>query len=96
MTKEEVLCLLQEHRSELELLGVKSLALFGSVVRAEERPGSDIDILVEFTEPVGLFKFLDLKAYLEALLQCKVDLATRDALKRQLRDEILEEAVHAL
>jgi predicted nucleotidyltransferase len=38
--------------------GFKRIGLFGSVVRGEQRPGSDIDLLVEFVEPVGLFKFI--------------------------------------
>jgi len=77
-------------------MGVKSLALFGSAARDEAEPGSDLDLLVEFAEPVGLFRFLDLKARLEALLGCAVDLVTPGALKRQLRDRILREAVRAV
>lgn len=95
MTRDEILRLLAEHRAELEKFGVKSLALFGSAARDEAGAESDVDILVDFANPVGLFKFLDVKAYLEALLGCEVDLATPNALKRQLRASILREAVHA-
>jgi hypothetical protein len=87
---------LREHRADLERLDVKSLALFGSVVRGEARENSDVDFLVEFSKPVGLFKFLDVKNYLESLLKCKVDLVTPDALKQQLRKNILAEAARAI
>jgi uncharacterized protein len=52
---------LQQYRSELKTFGVKSLALFGSVARGEDRPDSDLDILVEFDQPIGLFNFIRLK-----------------------------------
>jgi len=96
MTRDDIIRLLSEHRAELEELGVKSLSLFGSAARDEATAGSDVDILVEFSVPVGLFKFLDVKAYLEDLLSGPVDLVTPEALKRQLRDAILAEAVDAL
>lgn len=59
------------------------------------RPGSDVDVLVEFSQPIGLFAFLDLKTELEHLLGRPVDLVTADALKPQMRDKILGEAIHA-
>ncbi|MBM4406235.1 MAG: nucleotidyltransferase family protein [Chloroflexi bacterium] len=74
---------------------VKRLALFGSVARDRMRPGSDVDVLVEFSQPIGLFAFLDLKTELEHLLGRPVDLVTADALKPQMRDKILGEAIHA-
>ncbi|MGC9965544.1 MAG: nucleotidyltransferase domain-containing protein [Syntrophobacteraceae bacterium] len=54
MQQESVLDILRRHRHELQQFGVKSIALFGSVVREEARPESDIDILVEFGRPGGL------------------------------------------
>ena len=95
MTCKEALRIIDNHRGELAKYKVKSLAIFGSVVRNETRSDSDIDLLVEFSEPVGMFKFLDLQEYLENILKVKVDLATVSALKRQLRAKILEEAVRA-
>jgi hypothetical protein len=73
---------------------VQSLSLFGSVARGESRPDSDLDILVTYSQVPGLFKYLDLKEYLEKLFHQPVDLVTMKALKKQLRDEILGEAVH--
>ncbi|HYA41818.1 MAG TPA: nucleotidyltransferase family protein [Syntrophobacteraceae bacterium] len=94
MHLESALDILRRHRHELQQLGVKSIALFGSVVREEARPESDIDILVEFARPVGLFAFFRLQHRLEDLMGMRVDLATPAALKRQLRDRILKEAVY--
>ena len=54
---------------------------------------SDVDLLVEFSEPVG-WEFIDLYDYLEQILGMKVDLATPGALKPQLRDSILNEVVY--
>ena len=74
---------------------MKSLKLFGSVVRGEARPESDIDILVEFVRPVGLLAFVRLKHRLAELLGRPVDLVTPEALKPTLRDGILNEAQNA-
>ena len=93
MTRDEVLRILSEHRAELERLGVKSLALFGSLVRNEAGPESDVDLLVEFSRPVGLFHFVDVKWFLEGLLGCKVDLGTPDSLRPRIRERVLKEAV---
>jgi predicted nucleotidyltransferase len=95
MAKKTALEILRSHRAELQEAGVKSLKLFGSVVRGEAGPGSDIDILVEFSRPVGLLAFLGLKHRLSELLGRPVDLVTPDALKSPLRDGILHEANHA-
>ena len=92
--RDEILRILAEHRSNLEELGVKSLALFGSVARNEASRNSDVDLLVEFARPVGLFKFFDLQNYLESILGCKVDLGTPDSLKPALRERVLKEAVY--
>lgn len=96
MKRDEALKILAEHREEIEAFGVRRLAVFGSVARDEAGPESDVDLLVEFDDrPVGLFEFVDLKNRLEELLGRPVDLATKDGLKRQLRDRILEEAIPA-
>ena len=95
MTRAEVLACLHEHTAELRRMDVASLAVFGSVARDEAGPDSDVDLLVEFARPVGLFRLLALKEYLEAVLGRPVDLATRNALKRQFRDAILREAIYA-
>jgi len=94
MTREEILRVLSSHRADLERFGVKSLALFGSAARDDARAESDVDLLVEFEQPVGLFEFVDLKDFLESVLGCPVDLGTPQSLKPRLRERVLSEAVH--
>jgi predicted nucleotidyltransferase len=95
LVKESPIAILNQHRAELSAMGVKSLRLFGSVVRGEARPESDIDIIVEFCNPVGLLAFVRLKHRLTEMLGTPVDLVTPDALKPALRDGILHEAQNA-
>ena len=97
MDKNAVIHVLQANRDLLKQFHVRKLAVFGSVVRGEAGPGSDIDILVEF-EPgarVGLFVFARLQRCLEEMLGRPVDLATPKGLHKTLRERIFEEAVHA-
>jgi hypothetical protein len=92
---EAVLTKLAGHRAELARLGVGSLGLFGSTARGEDRTDSDVDLLVDFARPVGLFGFLEVKGYLEHLLGRSVDLVTARALRPEVCDTVLREAVHA-
>ncbi|MDD2215265.1 MAG: nucleotidyltransferase family protein [Eubacteriales bacterium] len=72
---------------------IKKIGVFGSYARSEAKEGSDIDMLVEFSEPVSLFTFVELKEHLEEILGCKVDLVTEKALKPRIRERILNELV---
>ncbi|GAB4194680.1 MAG: nucleotidyltransferase family protein [Coleofasciculaceae cyanobacterium] len=96
MDKNEAIAILTTHQDKLKEFGVKSLALFGSVARDEARLDSDVDLLVEFEKPVGLFTFMRLQRYLEAILDRSVDLGTPDSLKPYLRELVLQEAVRAI
>lgn len=73
---------------------VKSIGVFGSMARREEKPNSDIDILVEFSQTPGFFKFLDLEKQLTELIGRKVDLVTKNALKPALKEDILKEVIY--
>lgn len=95
MQRNEALDILAKHRPVLSAMGVASLALFGSVARNEAEGDSDVDLLVSFDRPVGFFHFLEVKDYLETILKARVDLVTEDALKKQLRERVLAEAVRA-
>jgi len=88
-------CIVRDQK-KLEQRGVKSLSLFGSVARGEEKKTSDVDILVSFSRPVGLFAFMELKNHLEGVLGMPVDLVTKQALHPHLRARILKESIHAL
>lgn len=93
--REEVLAALSTQRKLLDSYCVRSISVFGSVARGEAAEGSDVDLLVEFTRPVGLLHFVRLKRALEELLGRRVDLATPRSLKPQLHERILREAVRA-
>jgi len=93
MNLETLSWLLDRHQEYLHTRGVKNLAVFGSLARGEASDSSDIDLLVEFARPVGLFEFIRLKLFLENLTGKSVDLVTRDALRPGMRKEILKEIV---
>lgn len=95
MERHQALTILEQHREELRRFGVKSLALFGSAARGEGGPESDLDILIEFSRPVGLFAFLRLQNRLAEIMGRQVDLVTPQALKPPLRERILQEAFNA-
>jgi hypothetical protein len=89
-----VLKVIEGHKDEIKRnFSVEFLAIFGSVSRGAAGPDSDIDVLVRFKTTPGIFGFIDLKQYLESVVGRPVDLVTENALKPQLRDEILKEAV---
>lgn len=93
MQRERVLSILNAHQAELKNLGVKSLDIFGSVARDEARPDSDVDCLVEFSIEASLFDLFRVRHYLEGLLNCEVDLGTKDALREHLREPILKDII---
>ena len=91
---EEIKKILEKHKSIIEKqFKVKEIGIFGSYVRSEQEDKSDMDILVEFREPVGFFTFLDLEEYLTELLGIKVDLVSKKALKPRIGKYILEEMI---
>ncbi|MBI5191221.1 MAG: nucleotidyltransferase family protein [Nitrospirae bacterium] len=88
--------ILRQHEDELRRqFGVKRIGVFGSFARGEQTKMSDVDVLVEFDRPVGLFEFIGLEMHLEGLLGRKVDLVTKNALKPYIKDRILEEVMYA-
>jgi len=92
--KQLALDILAAHREEiLRQFGVRRLALFGSTVRGEGRPDSDVDLLVDFGRPATSDLYFGLQFYLEDLLGCPVDLVTEKALRSELRPYIEKEAV---
>jgi hypothetical protein len=72
---------------------IKELGIFGSVARKEENADSDIDILVEFSEPVG-WEIIDLASELEELLGYKVDLVSKKAVRANLMPFVLKNIVY--
>ena len=78
----------------VEKYHVQSIGVFGSYVRGENNKSSDLDILVSFSEPVGMFDFLNLEEHLSELTKKKVDLVSKKALKRYIGEQILKEVVY--
>jgi predicted nucleotidyltransferase len=93
--RDEVVAKLHQHRDLFIRFGVKSASLFGSVVRDEARPLSDVDLMVEFFpgQPGGLFRYVELKHALEGLLGRPVDLITKGNIKPRLKARILRECL---
>ncbi len=84
---------LETHRADLRRLGVTRLGLFGSCLRGEERPDSDLDVLVEFAPGrKTLANLVDLGDFLEALFHRRVELVTPESLSPYLGPHILREA----
>ena len=96
MRRQEVMDKLAANRAELRRMGVRSLSLFGSLARDEATDRSDVDFLVEFDRPIGLFHFIRVQQYLQEILGVpRVDLVMPEALHEELRDDILRDAIRA-
>jgi predicted nucleotidyltransferase len=91
--RDDVLATLRACQPAVTALGVRSLRLFGSVGRGDDRPTSDVDILVEFEGPATFDACMDLKFLLEDALGRRVDLVTVGGLREELRESVLAEAL---
>ena len=90
---EDIEEILRKHKSDLQKrFKVKDIGVFGSYATGKQKKSSDVDILVEFYEPIG-WEFVDLKEHLEQVIGLKVDLVTPNALKQQMKEHILKEVV---
>lgn len=95
-TKQDILKMLDQNRSHLRALGVRRIGLFGSFVRGEQRPDSDIDLLVEFEAGQKTFdSFMELSFFLEDVLEHKIELVTVESLSPYLGPHILKEVEYA-
>ena len=94
-TRDETLELLRAHKAYMtERFGVVTLAVFGSTVRGEAKPDSDVDILVQFDGPADWQRYFGMQSYIEDLLGRPVDLVTDKALRKELRPYVDAEAVY--
>jgi predicted nucleotidyltransferase len=92
--RDDALEILREALPELRRrFHVRSLRLFGSFARDDAGPTSDVDLLVEFAEPVGLFLLADLRRHLSTLLARPVDVGTEASLRPRVRRSVLEESI---
>nr|pir hypothetical protein MJ0126 - Methanococcus jannaschii [Methanocaldococcus jannaschii] len=91
-TLSEIKEILRKHKKELkEKYKVKSIAIFGSYARNEQTETSDIDILIDYYEPISLLKLIELENYLSDLLEIKVDLITKNSIHNPYVKKSIEE-----
>ena len=92
----DTLALLRKHEPELKKrFGVSKVGIFGSFIRGEERPDSDVDVLVTFRKGLKTFdNYMGCKFYLEDLIGRKVDLVMKGTIKKRLKPYILGEVVY--
>ena len=90
--KDLIFKLILDEKKQLAFYGVKNIGLFGSFVRGDQTPSSDIDILVEFTPEKHTFdNFMEVAFLLEEILGRKVELITPEALSPHIGPHILRE-----
>ncbi len=97
MKRDQIIARLRAAEAELRARGIRHAALFGSVARGEERPDSDIDILLDF-EPGSegsIYDYVRLKEYVASLFDERVDVIDREALKPHLRGPAARDSVYA-
>ena len=92
-TIKEISIILKKELPKLQSdYSVTTLDIFGSYLRGEQRLDSDLDLLVSFSNSPSLFEFVKLENYLSDLLNVKVDLVMRSALKPNIGKQIISEA----
>ncbi len=96
-TLAEILAVLRSHRNLLsEKFGVLDVAVFGSYTSNQQSGESDVDLLVDLKPEYKTFdNYMELKFFLEDRLYKKIDLALKDSIRKELRADILNEAVYA-
>ena len=93
-TIDEIKSILKEHNEIFENnYSVKNFLLFGSYAKNQQTSDSDIDLLVNFKQPIDFFAFIELQDYIASLFNKKIDLGTIGSLKEFVKDKILKEAI---
>jgi uncharacterized protein len=94
-TRQDILSSLKKLKGDVAReYSVKKIGVFGSVARDEQTDISDIDLLVEFSKPVGFVTFMRLENFLSEQLGNQVDLVTSDSLKPVIRQDVLAEVIY--
>ncbi|MCR4286979.1 MAG: nucleotidyltransferase family protein [Deltaproteobacteria bacterium] len=93
--KSEILKIIKDIKEDFKKrYKVKGMGIFGSLVKGEQKEGSDIDILVDFEEDADLFDLVGLGLFLEERLHQKVDVVPKRAIRKELRDSVLKDVVN--
>jgi len=97
MTRDEIIEKLRERKSDLRAQGVAHAALFGSIARGEDRPDSDIDILVDLDPAivVTIFDYAGVKDFIADMFDRPVDVVSRESLKPRVRPKATADAIYA-
>lgn len=94
MESAEAIATLKQHEAELKTLGVKHIYLFGSTVRGEARPDSDVDLFIDYERGrFNLFDLMEVRERASTILGQQADITTRDSLHKLLRTQIEAAAV---
>ena len=96
MKTDDALSILRRNEEALRARGVRRAALFGSVAHGDNRPDSDIDIMIEIAPEadIGVFEYVEIKEYIASLFDSPVDVVSRDNLKPFIRPAVAD-AVYA-
>ena len=89
LIKKRILPVLKEHK-------VKKAGIFGSYARGEQNKKSDVDILIEVSNDIGLIGFISLKMLIEKAIKKKIDLVEYDAIRKELKENILKEEIRII
>ena len=92
MRKQETLERLRRHADAMRALGARSVDLFGSTVRDEARPASDVDLFVDDDDTFSAIELVRLREVVRAILGAEADVTTRDGLHPLIRDEVIASA----
>jgi predicted nucleotidyltransferase len=95
ISRNDIILKLKELKPTLQQeYAVREIGLFGSFSEETHSENSDIDLLVVLEKPIG-WKFFSLELYLEKVFNRKIDLVTKDALREQIKDKILNQVQYA-
>lgn len=95
LSKNELIDVFKLHKTDLfNHYPIIKLGLFGSWMRNTQNKDSDVDALIELSEPITMFQFIDIQEYLEKLIGYKVDLVTINALRPEIKKRIISEVVY--
>src|SRR5215472_3720978 len=97
MDRRDIISILRENEAPLRQRGVRHAALFGSCARGEQRPDSDVDIMIEVDPAarIGVYEYVAIKDYIAGLFDAYVDVVRRDRLKPYVGPAAARDAIYA-